>query len=340
MAELLDLNVLWFVLIAVLFTGFFFLEGFDYGVGMLLPFISKNEEDRSLLIRSIAPVWDGNEVWMITAGGALFAAFPHVYATMFSSFYLALFLMLLALILRGTGLELRGKHDSFVWKRSFDYAICFGSLLPAFLWGVAVTNLLQGIAINEQMIYQGTFFDLLTPYTIIGGITFLMVFLFHGMVFLRLRLADDALLAKLKVWSWKLGSMTVGVFLLCVFMTASNTDFLNSTAATICIVLAALTFLVGCFSSAANKAKLAFIGSSLAIVFTTAAFFAALFPRLMVSSLNPAWSLTIYNASSTPYTLSIMSIAAICLVPVVLAYQGWTYWIFRRRVTKNKLEQY
>ena len=171
---MMDLTILWFILITVLFTGFFFLEGFDYGVGGLLPFLSSDEEERGEVLRTITPVWDGNEVWMITAGGALFAAFPHVYATMFSAFYLALFLMLVALILRGVAFDLRGRQESRCWKRFWDGAICFGSIVPAFLWGVAVTNLIAGLPINEKMIYMGGFFDLLTPYTIVGGLAFLM----------------------------------------------------------------------------------------------------------------------------------------------------------------------
>ena len=176
----MDYNILWFVLIVVLFTGFFFLEGFDYGVGTLLTLISDKESDRSQIIRSIGPVWDGNEVWMITAGGATFAAFPHVYATMFSTFYIALFLMLAALILRGVAFEFRHHREDEVWQRRWSYALAFGSIVPAFLWGVAVTNLIAGLPIGADKVYQGGFFDLLTPYTIVGGITFVLVFAFHG----------------------------------------------------------------------------------------------------------------------------------------------------------------
>ena len=182
----MDYNILWFVLIVVLFTGFFFLEGFDYGVGTLLTLISDKESDRSQLIRSIGPVWDGNEVWMITAGGATFAAFPHVYATMFSTFYIALFLMLAALILRGVAFEFRHHREDEVWQRRWSYALAFGSIVPAFLWGVAVTNLIAGLPIGADKVYQGGFFDLLTPYTIVGGITFVLVFAFHGAAFLQL----------------------------------------------------------------------------------------------------------------------------------------------------------
>ena len=262
----MDLNTLWFILITVLFTGFFILEGFDYGVGMTLPFLD-TEEDRLMAIRSIAPVWDGNEVWMITAGGALFAAFPHAYATMFSAFYLALFLMLFALILRGAGLELRGKDNNRLWRHGFDWAIAIGSALPALLWGVAVTNLLAGIAIDDHMIYQGAVGDLLRPYTLFGGLTFLLVCLFSA-------------------------------------VPAGGKSFLMSTCA---------------------------------VALTTIAFFLALFPRIMVSTLGADLSLTIYNASSTPYTLQIMTVAAGILVPIVLCYQAWSYYIFRKRVTHEDI---
>lgn len=216
---MMDLTILWFILITVLFTGFFFLEGFDYGVGGLLPFLSSDEEERGEILRTITPVWDGNEVWMITAGGALFAAFPHVYATMFSAFYLALFLMLVALILRGVAFDLRGRQESRCWKRFWDGAICFGSIVPAFLWGVAVTNLIAGLPINEKMIYMGGFFDLLTPYTIVGGLAFLFVFLFHGTAFLTLRLAKTSLILRCQEVALKTGAIAAIFFVLCMAMT-------------------------------------------------------------------------------------------------------------------------
>ena len=334
----MDLNILWFILITVLFTGFFFLEGFDYGVGILSLLIGHNDDERRLLLYSIAPVWDGNEVWMITAGGALFAAFPHVYATMFSTFYMALFLMLLALIMRGVAFELRSKHTSAGWRRFWDGAIFFGSAVPAFLWGVAVTNLLSGLPINSHMIYMGSFWDLLTPYTIIGGLTFLFVFTFHGAAFLTLRLVEGSMTIRIRHAAQKVGLAAIVCFVLCMILTYAQTDLFKSTLAVILLFLAAATFIAAYISTASAKYLAGFILSSLAIVFTTAAFFAGLFPRLMVSSLQPEWSLTIYNASSTPYTLSIMSVAAGCFVPIVIAYQIWTYWIFRKRLSPKDLE--
>ena len=334
----MDLTIIWFVLITVLFIGFFFLEGFDYGVGILLPFIAKTDQERRIIINTIGPVWDGNEVWMITAGGALFAAFPHVYATMFSTFYLALFLMLLALIMRGVAFEFRSKDENKSWRSFWDWMIFFGSAVPALLWGVAVTNLIQGLAINEKMIYTGTFFDLLTPYTIVGGLTFVLVFSFHGAVFLMLRVEAAKTIAALRQMAQKIGIPAALVFVLCMILTYTNTSLFSSTLAAISLCAAATVFLASYGCVFTEKYIPAFVLSSLSIVFTTIAFFAGLFPRLMVSSLNPDWSLTIYNASSSQYTLGIMTVAALVLVPIVLIYQGWTYWIFRKRVSGKHLE--
>lgn len=333
----MELNVLWFILVAVLFTGFFFLEGFDYGVGMLLPFLGKDDVERRVLINTIGPFWDGNEVWMITAGGALFAAFPHVYATMFSGFYLALFLMLLALILRGVAIEFRSKDESQQWRGTWDWMIFIGSTLPALLWGVAVTNLIQGIPINAKMQYAGTFFDLLSPYTLIGGIAFLLVFLFHGASFLTLRV-EGQLIERARQTAVKVGILAAIAFLSLVGLTYTNTDLFKSVIASSALVAAVVVFVLGYALLWMKKYGWAFTMSGLAIVFTTVAFFSGLFPRIMVSSLNPMWSLTIYNASSSVYTLKIMSWAALALVPVVLAYQGWTYWVFRKRVSPKQLE--
>ncbi|SFM16827.1 cytochrome d ubiquinol oxidase subunit II [Pelosinus propionicus] len=333
----MELNVLWFILVGVLFTGFFFLEGFDYGVGMLLPFIGKNDVERRIVINTIGPFWDGNEVWMITAGGALFAAFPHVYATMFSGFYMALFLMLVALILRGVAIEFRSKDENSKWRGTWDWMIFLGSALPALLWGVAVTNLIQGIPINEKMQYAGTFFDLLSPYTLVGGIAFLLVFLFHGALFLTLRVEGE-LIERSRKAAVKIGLLAALVFLSLVGLTYANTDLFKSGLATSALWGAVAVFVAGYILLWLKRYGWAFTMSGLAIAFTTIAFFSGLFPRIMVSSLDPKWSLTIHNAASSAYTLKIMSFAALALVPIVLAYQGWTYWVFRKRVTAKELE--
>jgi len=333
----MELTIVWFVLVGVLFTGFFFLEGFDYGVGMLLPFLGKNDVERRIIINSIGPVWDGNEVWMITAGGALFAAFPHVYATLFSGFYLALFLMLMALIVRAVGFEFRSKDESPVWRSTWDWMIFIGSAVPALLWGVTVTNLIKGVPINAKMQYAGTFFDLLTPYTLVGGLAFLLVFLFHGALFLTLKVEGE-LIERARQMATKIGVVTAVAFLFMVGLTYTNTDLFNSSVATMALLGAVVVFVLSYGLTWARKFGWAFTMSSLAIVFTTIAFFSGLFPRIMVSSLNPAWNLTIYNASSSAYTLKIMTFAAVLLVPIVLVYQGWTYWVFRKRVSAKSLE--
>lgn len=335
----MDLQIVWFILVTVLFVGFFFLEGFDYGVGTVLPFFAKDDVERRLLINTIGPVWDGNEVWMITAGGAMFAAFPHVYATMFSMLYMALFLMLFGLIVRGVAFEFRSKFACPCWRNLWDYMIFIGSALPAFLWGVAVTNMMKGFAINGEMIYKGTFFDLLSLYTIIGGITFVLVFAYHGVVFLTLRLADTKLIERLRIVTVCLGGTAAISYVLCVVCTILYTDMFASILSATMFALAALVFVASIALVYKKKQYVkGFIGSSLAIVFTTVAVFSGLFPRILISTLNPQWSLTIYNASSTEYTLTIMTIAAVCFVPVVLIYQGWTYWVFRKRVSRHDLE--
>ena len=326
----MDLNIIWFVLIVVLFTGFFILEGFDYGVGMLI--LGRPEKERTQLISSIGPVWDANQVWMITAGGAAFAAFPHFYATLFSAAYLALFLMLLALILRGVAFELRGKFDNRDWKLLWDGAIIFGSFLPALLWGVAIANLVRGLPIDAQMHYAGNFFNLLSPYTILAGIFFVLLFAFHGVTFLMIRLADERLLLELKRKGKFLGAAAWLAYIAFIIATMFETDALSQSTGIIIFAVAAGVLSASWDFVRGDRQPSAFVATSVSIAITTVGFFIALFPRLMVSSLNPEWSLTIYNAASTPGTLLIMTIAAVILVPIVLAYQYWTYKTFKERI--------
>ena len=326
----MDLGVLWFILIAVLFTGFFILEGFDYGVGMLL--IGRPENERTQLIRAIGPVWDANEVWMITAGGASFAAFPHFYATMFSTFYMALFLMLLALIMRGVAFELRGKIDNRDWRLFWDSAIIFGSVVPALLWGVAMANLLRGLPIDSQMHYAGNFFDLLSPYTLAAGIFFVLLFAFHGATFLSLRLADERLILDLRRKAKYLGAAAWLAYLAFTIGTAAETDVMEHTSGVLIFAAAMGVLSSGWEFAREGRQRSSFATTTVTIAMTTVGLFVALFPRLMVSSLNSDWSLTIYNAASTPHTLTIMTAAAVVMVPVVLIYQGWTYKIFKERV--------
>ena len=327
----MDLNIVWFILITVLFTGFFILEGFDYGVGMMMLGRPKNE--RAQFVRAIGPVWDGNEVWMITAGGATFAAFPHVYATMFSTFYLALFLMLLALIMRGVAFELRGKLQYSDWINFWDFGIIFGSFIPALLWGVAVVNLLRGLPINYEMHYVGTFFDLLNPCALIGGIFFVLLFAFHGANFLAIKIADIPLIQELQQKSLRLGITTLIVYVLFAVVAAADTDILAKLSTVIFLGLSIAALIASCAGAYAGNGCKAFISSTLGIAFLTIGFFNALFPRLMVSSISPDLTLNIYNAASTPHTLTLMTFAALIFVPIVLIYQAWSYKVFKDRVT-------
>ena len=327
----MDLNIVWFILITVLFTGFFILEGFDYGVGMMMLGRPKNE--RSQFVRAIGPVWDGNEVWMITAGGATFAAFPHVYATMFSTFYLALFLMLLALIMRGVAFELRGQLKYSDWTNFWDFGIMFGSFVPALLWGVAVVNLLRGLPINFEMHFVGHFFDLLNPCALLGGIFFVLLFAFHGANFLTLKIADKGLVEELQRKSLKLGFLALLFYVIFAAVAAVETDILAKLSTVILLGLSIAAIISSCAASYAKNACKAFLSSTLAIAFLTVGVFTALFPRIMVSSISPDFSLNIYNAASTPHTLALMTGAAAVFVPIVLIYQAWSYKIFKDRVT-------
>ncbi len=331
----MDWNTVWFMLIAVLFIGFFFLEGFDYGVGILLPFLGRNDKERRAIINTIGPFWDGNEVWMITAGGAMFAAFPHWYATLFSGFYLALALLLLALIARGVAFEFRSQVEDPKWRNLWDKAIFWGSLLPALLWGVTMSNILRGVPVDETMTYVGGFFNLLNPYALLGGITFVLVFTLHGALFLSLKLAgemaDRAAAMAEKVWPF-----AVGVFALFAIATIFVLgDAPNKVPAVVIAILALLAIAASKLFIQKEAMGKAFISVAVGIALTTVALFVGLFPRVLVSSLDPAYSLTIYTASASQYTLKTMTIVAAILVPIVLVYQGWTYWIFRQRIGKK-----
>jgi cytochrome d ubiquinol oxidase subunit II len=336
----MDLNTLWFVLVGVLFTGFFVLEGFDYGVGILLPFLGKTDAERRRIINTIGPVWDGNEVWILTAGGAIFAAFPHWYATLFSGFYLALFLMLAALIVRGVAFEFRSKDRHPAWRATWDWAIFFGSAIPALLWGVALANLLKGTPIDATKTFTGGFFDLLSPYTLLAGLATLTLFVTHGAIFLDLKSAEP-IRARAVAATKRVGPVATVLLLLFAGGTYLWTDVYARLGLNPGLVpLLALGALLSA-GALIHRGRMgwAFAMTTLTIVFTVATLFVALFPRVMVSSLDPAWSLTIYNASSTPYTLEVMSIVAGIFVPIVLAYQAWTYWVFRHRITaETKLE--
>jgi len=327
------LQTLWFILIAVLWIGFYFLEGFDFGVGMLLLFLGKKDEERRAIINTIGPAWDGNEVWLLTAGGATFAAFPNWYATMFSGFYLALFLLLVGLIVRGISFEYRSKDSSPRWRRTFDWLIAVGSFLPSLLFGTVFANLARGVPINENMMFTGNLFTLLNPYGLIGGLTMISVFLLHGANFLALKL-DGELRARARRAARTVYWAAAATVVLLTMTTYIYTDITSKLGIAPIAVVAVLLSTIYFINRRREGWAFAFTG--LHIVLTQVVFFALMFPRVMISSTNPAWSLTIYNASSSQYTLGVMSIVALIFVPIVLAYQGWTYYVFRKRITVKK----
>ena len=337
----MDLNTVWFILVTVLFMGFFLLEGFDYGVGILMPFLGKDDTDRRVIINTIGPFWDGNEVWLITAGGAIFAAFPEWYATMFSGFYLPLLLMLLALIVRGVGFEFRSKDRHPAWRKMWDWMIFTGSFVPALLWGVAFANILRGVPIDANMHYVGGFWNLLNPYALLGGLATLSVATLHGALFLSLKtkgeLTTRAHTAATRIW---LPSVVL-VFALVIASYFATDMFsrlgLNPGAVPLG---AGVALLAAGWLLNRRYHGWAFAMTGLTIALSSITVAMGLYPRVMVSSLDPAWSLTIYNASSSPYTLRVMSIVALVLVPIVLLYQGWSYWVFRQRIGREDSLEY
>lgn len=337
----MDLNTLWFILIGVLFTGFFVLEGFDYGVGILMPFLGKKDEERRQIINTIGPFWDANEVWLLTAGGAMFAAFPHWYATLFSGFYLALFLMLAALIVRGVAFEFRSKDKNPRWRGLWDWCIFIGSFVPALLWGVAMSNIVRGVPIDAQMQYVGGFFNLLNPYALLGGVAGLAVFTLHGAIFLSLR-TDGEIRARVTALANRLWPVVLVIGAATVIASYFATDIFQRLGVNpgISAIGAGAAFLAGGWFLRQGRVGWAFAMTALTIALTVVTTFRGLFPRVMVSSLNPDWSLTVTNAASTPYTLTVMSIVALIFVPIVLVYQGWNYWVFRARISGKSVLKY
>lgn len=334
----MDLNVLWFILITVLFVGFFFLEGFDYGVGALIPIIGKDDEERRVVLNTIGPFWDGNEVWLITAGGAMFAAFPHVYATMFSGWYLALFLILLALIFRATGIEFRSQKPSLTWRRNWDTVIAVTSILSAILWGVAVSNLVIGVPIDENMQYAGSFFTLLRPFCLLGGVMLALIFLYHGACYLMLKAGEQNVLDRAQSIANKLGPVMIVVTVVWVVWAFFASTMFENVLAIIAIALAAVFMILSVLCSRKQASGLAFVFIALAIACCVAGVFAGMFPNIMISTLDPAYSLDIYNAASSPKTLSFMTKVALTMVPIVLLYQIWSFYVFRARVTKKTIK--
>jgi cytochrome bd ubiquinol oxidase subunit II len=329
------LEKLWFALIGVLWLGYFFLEGFDFGVGVLFPFVSKDDTDRRVAINTIGPVWDGNEVWLLTAGGATFAAFPLWYATVFSGFYLALFLVLAALIFRGMAFEMRHRRDDEAWRRWWDRALFWGSALPALLWGVAFADFVHGVPVGANATWTGTFFDLVKPYALVGGLATLSLFTLHGATYLGLK-AEGDVRERASAIAARLAPLTfviVAAFLTWTYLSARSMHHEGLVPPLLPILglgaLAAVTWL--------TRERLegwAFVATALSIVALFTTLLLNLYPNVLVSSISPAFNITIVNSASHPYTLTVMSWVALIFTPLVLAYQSWTYWIFRRRVRR------
>lgn len=329
----------WFLLIAVLWVGYFILEGFDFGVGALLPFVSRNEADRRAVLTTLGPVWDGNEVWLLVAGGATFAAFPEWYATLFSGFYLPLFLILVALIVRGVAFEYRSKYGKAQWRQRWDIAIVIASIIPALLWGVAFANIVRGVPIERSaqgnLEYVGGFFNLLNPYALLGGVVTLTVFLTHGAIFLSLKTAGE-IRERARGFAIKFGLIAAVAAVAFLVWTNLMLPELNNIVLALSAVVA-LSWLAGLYSTLKVREGWAFIFSAVAIAAFVADLFYALYPRVMPSSLGSQFDLTITNASSTEYTLKVMTVVAIIMTPLVLIYQGWTYWVFRKRISASQI---
>lgn len=336
----MELQTIWFFIWGLLWAVFFMTDGFDLGIGTLYPFLGTDETRKRVMINAMGPLWDGNQVWLITAGGVTFAAFPLVYAVMFSSLYTALMLILFGLIIRGVSFEFRGKLDDPRWTKIWDACIFLGSFLPALLFGVAFANIFQGIPIDGQGIFQGTLLTLLNPYGILGGILFVLLFVHHGAIWLAIKsgggLHQSAVGAAKRIWPVLLAAAVV--FLIHTWFATNLYDNYLANPLLFLVVLLTVAGLLGSRVFMAKGAHFkAWFASALTIVGATFFGVIGLFPNLFPSSLDPKWSLTAYNAASSPLTLKIMLAVVVVFVPVVLAYQVWAYTVFRTKVNEQEL---
>ncbi|MFM1786998.1 MAG: hypothetical protein RL228_948 [Actinomycetota bacterium] len=338
MFNLETLQTVWIVLIAVLWIGYFVLEGFDFGVGVLLPILGKNEAEKRTMLTTLGPLWDGNEVWLLVAGGATFAAFPEWYATLFSGFYLPLFLILFALIIRGVAFEYRSKYGDLKWRARWDLAIVVGSFLPALLWGVAFANLVRGVELEQLssggFIYVGGFWALLNPFSLLGGLVTLTLFLTHGAIFISLK-TDGELRYRARALAIRLG--LVATVLAVVFLLWAQIAYSSNTWTWAPVLIAAVSWLGGLAAMYKGREGWAFTFSALTLAMAVTSVIGFMYPNVMPNIDRSAIGLTIANASSTEGTLKIMTIVALVMTPIVLAYQAWTYWIFRKRLTASMI---
>jgi cytochrome d ubiquinol oxidase subunit II len=335
----MDLQELWFCLIAFFFAVYFVLEGFDFGVGLLLPFLPRNEEERSTMFRTIGPVWDGNEVWLVVAGAAMFAAFPTWYATMFSGFYIALLLLLVLLIVRVLSFEWRERDEHSRWLGLWAWANTIGSLGAALIWGVAFSNLLYGVPINSSGDFDGSFWDLFNPYTLLGGVAVVLLFAFHGATYLTLRTTGE-LYRRAATFAGRLSlaAAVVGaVYLIWTVAVAVDRNDKDVVPPLLPALLAIVALVGAAVCVRVARSGWAFALTAAGAFLTVATVFTSLYPRVMVASNDFANSLTVDNASSEHYTLKVMSVVVLIIVPLILLYQGWTYYVFRARVTGEEV---
>jgi len=334
------LESIWFFLWGLLWAIYFMTDGFDLGLGTLMPFLAKSEKDKRVIVNSMGPLWDGNEVWLLTAGGVTFAAFPLVYAVMFSSLYTALMLILFALILRGVAFEFRGKVESDKWRKVWDACIFIGSVAPAILFGVAFANIFKGIPIDQNGIYQGNLFTLLNVYGLLGGVLFLLLFLVHGSIWLSIKSEGD-LQARASATANKLWPVLVGFAVIFLGASAGFTqlydNFLAYPALFLVILLAVAALFAVKFFLVKQAYFKAWFASAATIVFCTFYGVIGLFPNMFPSNIDAAYNLTAHNASSSPLTLKIMLVVVVLFVPIVLAYQIWTYHFFKGKVTEEEM---
>ena len=331
-------NSVWFILIAVLWVGYFILEGFDFGVGILLKVVAKNQAERRAVLTTLGPLWDGNEVWLLVAGGATFAAFPEWYATLFSGFYLPLFLILISLIVRGVAFEYRSKYGKAEWRSRWDNAIVIASFIPALLWGVAFANIVRGVPLEKSATgaieYAGGFFNLLNPYALLGGLTTLSLFVTHGAFFLALKTEGD-IRVRSNAIGIKMGLVTA---VLAVAFLGWTLASLTSKASVVTgSLIVVITWLAALAANYKGREGWAFLFSAITTAFVVITLFVALYPNVMPNITAGGVGLDIFNASSTQYTLKVMTVVAAVMTPLVLIYQGWTYWVFRKRINPNQI---
>jgi cytochrome d ubiquinol oxidase subunit II len=323
----------WFIVIAVLWTGFFILEGFDFGVGMLHGVVGRDEPGRRAAVNTIGPLWDGNEVWLIVAGAGMFAAFPGWYATMFSGLYLAMVVLLMSLIVRGVAFEYRGKRDAARWRRTWSTGLTAGSLLAPLLIGIGLGDLVHGLPINAAQDYTGSFWDLFQPYAVVTGVTLVLLCLQHGATFLSLKTTGD-MRERSRRTARRVAPFTVAAviaFTVWTHVSSTSTFFLRPLE-----LLAILAILAATWLAYEHREGFAFAATTVTVASCIASIFVALYPNVMVSSTSPAYNLTVRNTASAPYSLTAMTVIVLIFLPLVLAYQIWTYYVFRRRVSREQ----